>query len=264
MPSNTSPIRVLFVGDIVGRPGRNALKEWLPKWRKAQEIDFVVANGENAAGGMGITPKIFFELLGAGIDVITSGNHIWSKKEIYDTLETSNRLLRPANYPENVPGKGWSLHTIRGIKSLIVNLEGRVFMKSLQCPFKTMDDLLGKFDVKIILIDFHAEATSEKIALGWYLDGRVTAVVGTHTHVQTSDETLLPGSTAYITDLGMTGPYHSVIGMKKEVVLHRFLTQMPLKFEVASGKAAISGAVIEIDPGTGKAVSIQRLQIHNG
>ncbi len=261
MRNNASPLRILFVGDIVGRPGRNALKAWLPSWRERQHIDFVVANGENAAGGMGVTVKIFHELLDAGIDVMTSGNHIWSKKEIYPILESSDRLLRPANYPENVPGKGWAIFPVRGEKILVANLEGRVFMKSLECPFRTVDTLLETHQPKIALIDFHAEATSEKIALGWYLDGRVSAVVGTHTHVQTSDETLLPHGTAYMTDLGMTGPVNSIIGMRRDVVLQRFLTQMPSKFEVASGKSAISGAIVEIDIHTGKAVAIERVQV---
>jgi len=261
MPSDPSPITVLFIGDIVGRPGRKALKVWLPQWRSAHEVDFVVANGENAAGGMGMTVKIYQELLDTGIDLLTSGNHIWSKKEIFPILETSNRLLRPANYPEGVPGKGWAVHTIRGQTALIANLEGRVFMKSLECPFRTMDRLLDGFDGKLVLVDFHAEATSEKIALGWYLDGRATAVVGTHTHVQTADEGLLPNGTAYITDLGMTGPVYSVIGMKQDVVMHRFLTQMPARFEVASGRVAISGALVRIDAETGKALTIERVRI---
>ena len=261
MPSDSSPLRILFIGDIVGRPGRGALKQWLPGWRKEHEIDFVVANGENAAGGMGMTSKTYHELLDLGIDVITSGNHIWSKKEIYPILDSSDRLLRPANYPENVPGKGWTSHTTHDQKVLIINLEGRVFMKSLECPFKTVDKILEEFDGKIVLVDFHAEATSEKIALGWYLDGRVSAMVGTHTHVQTADETILPRGTAYISDLGMTGPMDSVIGMKKDVVLHRFLTQMPSKFEVAKGRTVISGALVEIDPETGRAISIERIQI---
>jgi len=260
MPSDPYPIRILFIGDIIGRPGRSALKKWLVSWRSTHEIDFVIGNGENAAGGMGMTTKVYDELIGAGIDVITSGNHIWSKREIFPYLESSDRLLRPANYPDGVPGKGWTIRNIRGQEALIINLEGRVFMKSLECPFKTTDAILKRFGGKIILIDFHAEATSEKIALGWYLDGKVSAVVGTHTHVQTADETILPNKTAYITDLGMTGPVNSVIGMKKDIVLHRFLTQMPSKFEVAKGQTIISGAVVELDPYTGKAISIERVQ----
>jgi metallophosphoesterase (TIGR00282 family) len=261
MPSDTFPIKILFIGDIVGRPGRNALKEWLPEWKAENNIDFVVANGENAAGGMGMTTKIYHELLSLSIDVITTGNHIWSKKEIFSVLDSSDRLLRPANYPENVPGNGWAIHSLRDQDVMIVNLEGRVFMKSLECPFKTIDKILEKFEGKVVLVDFHAEATSEKIALGWYLDGRVSAVVGTHTHVQTADETILPNKTAYISDLGMTGPANSVIGMKKDVVLHRFLTQMPAKFEVAKGQTIISGALVEIDGETGRAVSIERIRV---
>jgi len=261
MPSNTGHFKILVLGDIVGKPGRNVLKQWLPEWKSTHTIDFVIANGENAAGGMGMTTKIYHELLAIGIDVITSGNHIWSKKEVYPLLDSSDRLLRPANYPDNVPGKGWAVHSIQGRKVMVANLEGRVFMKSLECPFKTMDHLLEGFDGKIILVDFHAEATSEKIAMGWYLDGRVSAVVGTHTHVQTADETILPNGTAYITDLGMTGPVNSVIGMKKDVVLHRFLTQMPSKFEVAKGQTVISGALVTLDPDSGRAISIERILI---
>ncbi len=261
MPSNASPLKVLFIGDIVGRPGRNALKAWLLPWKKEHAVDFVVANGENAAGGMGMTVKIYHELLETGIDVITTGNHIWHKKEIFSILDTSDRLLRPANYPENVPGKGQTLLTLRDQEVLVMNLEGRVFMKSLECPFKTADKLLNEFRGKIVLIDFHAEATSEKIALGWYLDGRASAIVGTHTHVQTADETILPNGTAYISDLGMTGPVNSVIGMKKDGVLNRFLTQMPSKFEVAKGQTVISGALVTINETTGRALSIERVHV---
>ncbi len=261
MPSKPTKLKILFIGDIVGRPGRNALKQWLPVWKKEHEIDFVVANGENAAGGMGMTAKIHAELLGMGIDVLTSGNHIWHKKEIFHVLEASDRLLRPANYPETVPGRGWAVHERDGLKIVTLNLEGRVFMKSLECPFKTADRLLENADAEVVLVDFHAEATSEKIALGWYLDGRASAVVGTHTHVQTADESILPGGTAYISDLGMTGPADSVIGMKKNVVLQRFLTQMPTKFEVAKGPTVISGAQVIVDTGTGKALSIERIRV---
>ncbi len=261
MPSNTASLTVFFIGDVVGRPGRNALKTWLPQWKSTHRVDFVIANGENAAGGMGLTTKIYHELLGSGVDLLTSGNHIWSKKEIFPLLDSTDRLLRPANYPEGAPGKGWAIHRVGGQKALIVNLEGRVFMKSLECPFKTMDTLLSGFDGRLVFVDFHAEATSEKMAMGWYLDGRVTAVVGTHTHVQTSDECLLPNGTAYMTDLGMTGPVYSVIGMKRDVVMQRFLTQMPSKFEVASGQAAVSGAIVKIDPATGRARSIERVRV---
>ncbi len=260
MLSKGVQIRVLLLGDIVGRPGRKALKRWLPTWKREQAIDFVIANGENAAGGMGMTAKIYDELLDMGIDVLTSGNHIWSKKEIFPILDSSDRLLRPANYPESVPGKGWGEYLIRGQKVMVVNLEGRVFMKSLECPFRTIDQILESFEDKMIFVDFHAEATSEKIALGWYLDGRVSAVVGTHTHVQTADESILPEGTAYITDLGMTGPINSVIGMKREVVFHRFLTQMPTKFEVAKGDVVVSGVVVTVDGSTGRAVSIERIR----
>jgi len=261
MQSEPSAIKILFIGDIIGRPGRNALKTWLQPWVEAHAVDLVVGNGENAAGGMGLTARVFDDLLAMGIDVITSGNHIWSKKEIYPILNRSDQILRPANYPESVPGKGYAIHTVKGCKILILNLEGRVFMKSLECPFRTADKILDSFHGKIILVDFHAEATSEKIALGWHLDGRVSAVLGTHTHVQTADERILPQGTAYITDAGMTGPTDSVIGMKKDIALSRFLTQLPAKFDVARGKCVINGAVMTINCDTGRAVSIERIQV---
>ncbi|NIA10880.1 MAG: TIGR00282 family metallophosphoesterase [Nitrospiraceae bacterium] len=261
MQSEPSVIRILFIGDIIGRPGRNALKTWLQPWVEAHAIDLVVGNGENAAGGMGLTTRVFDELLAMGIDVITSGNHIWSKKEIYPTLNRSDQVLRPANYPDSVPGKGYAIHTVKGHKILILNLEGRVFMKSLECPFRTADKILDNFHGKIILVDFHAEATSEKIALGWHLDGRVSAVMGTHTHVQTADERILPQGTAYITDAGMTGPIDSVIGMKKDIALSRFLTQLPAKFDVARGKCVISGAAMTIRCDTGRATAVERIQV---
>jgi metallophosphoesterase (TIGR00282 family) len=261
MQNESSLIKILFIGDIIGHPGRNALSLWLKPWVETHAIDFVVGNGENAAGGMGLTPKVSQELLCMGIDIITSGNHIWSKKEIYPLLNTSNQMLRPANYPDSVPGKGYVVHTVKGHEILILNLEGRVFMKSLECPFRVAGKILDNFHGKIAVVDFHAEATSEKIALGWYLDGRVSAVLGTHTHIQTADEKILPQGTAYITDAGMTGPIDSVIGMKKDVAIKRFLTQMPAKFNVAKGKCVICGVALTIDGNSGKAAAIERIRI---
>ncbi len=256
-------MRLLFIGDIVGRPGRRALKENLPGLQRELDIDFVVANGENAAGGNGITREVARELLASGIDVITMGNHVWDHKEIFELIEREKRILRPANYPPGVPGVGLGVFETRGgVEIVVLNLAGRVFMPELDCPFRVADQLLEQLgdSQKVILVDFHAEATSEKMALGWYLAGRVSAVCGTHTHVQTADERVLPGGTAYITDVGMTGPRDSVIGVKKELVLSKFLTQLPRRFEVAPGPYQFNAVVIDIDDETGEARQIKRIQ----
>ncbi|MCL6622346.1 MAG: TIGR00282 family metallophosphoesterase [Syntrophobacterales bacterium] len=255
-------MRILFVGDIVGSPGRRAVAELVPRLVDRFLVDLVVANGENAAGGIGITPQVAEELLNQGVDVLTSGNHIWKHKEIVPYLEEGDRLLRPANYPPGTPGRGVTVvETAAGHRAAILNLEGRVFMSPLECPFRTADRLLAELppDLRTILVDFHAEATSEKLALGWYLDGRVSAVIGTHTHVQTADERILPGGTGYITDAGMTGPLNGVIGMKKEIILERFLTQRPQPFKVASAQLQLQGVLLELDE-TGRCRQIQRLQ----
>ncbi|MEJ2069544.1 MAG: TIGR00282 family metallophosphoesterase, partial [Syntrophobacterales bacterium] len=215
-------MNILFLGDIVGSPGRRAVEEVLDRLVDRHFIDLVVGNGENASGGIGITPPVADQLLNMGIDLLTSGNHIWKHRDILPYLEETDRLLRPANYPPDTPGRGHTvLETAIGEKIAVINLEGRVFMNPLECPFRTADQILSQVppEVKVILVDMHAEATSEKLAMGWYLDGRVSAVLGTHTHVQTADERLLPQGTAYITDVGMTGPINSVIGMKTEVIL---------------------------------------------
>ena len=259
--------RVLFIGDIFGQPGRRIVKEALPGLVEEYAPDLILANGENAAAGFGITPPLVEELLGLGIAALTSGNHIWDKKEILPYLADHHdgRLLRPANYPSGPgagPGHGLYVGRTRaGIDYALMNLQGRVFMTSLDCPFRTADRLLEQIppDVKLRVVDMHAEATSEKIALGWYLDGRVTAVLGTHTHVPTADETVLPGGTAYITDLGMTGPYDSVIGMDKESVIRKFLNQLPARFEVAKGDVRLCGVLIDLDLASGRAHSIQRI-----
>ncbi len=227
-------------------------------------IDFVIANGENAAGGMGLTPEIAEDLLEFGVNVITSGNHIWRKKEIIPFLEREARLLRPANYPPGAPGRGGGIYaTHDGRKVGVLNLEGRIFMKALESPFKTAEehiDILRR-ETGVIIVDFHAEATSEKVALGWFLDGEVSAVLGTHTHVQTADERVLPGGTAYITDVGMTGPTDSVIGIRKEIALERFLTMLPNKFETAKRGIELQGAIIEVDEATGLSSGIRRIRM---
>ncbi len=257
-------MRILFIGDIVGKPARRAIDGLLAKIMAEHQIEFSIANAENAAGGMGITPAIAIEILDQGIDVLTSGNHIWAKKEIIPFLNEESRLLRPANYPDQVPGKGAGLFTSKhGTKVAVLNLEGRVFMKNLDCPFRVAEkesERLQK-ETRVIIVDFHAEATSEKVALASYLNGKVSAVLGTHTHVQTSDERILDGGTAAITDVGMTGPLDSVIGIRTEVALGRFLTQVPWKFDVATEDIELQGAVIDVDPETGKSRTIQRLRV---
>jgi metallophosphoesterase (TIGR00282 family) len=245
-------MNILFIGDIVGAPGRRVVTELLPRAVDHYCIDLVVANGENASGGIGITPQVADQFLSQGVDVITSGNHIWKHKEILPYLDDTDRLLRPANYPPGSPGRGLAIvETAGGEPVAIINLEGRVFMSSLECPFRTVDQLLETLppEVKVILVDMHAEATSEKQALGWYLDGRVSAMVGTHTHVQTADERILPGGTGYISDAGMTGPVDSVIGMNREIILARFLTQRPHPFKVATQNLQMQGVVLKIDSG---------------
>ena len=260
-------MKILFIGDIVGKAGRKALLALLEDLVAREGIDFTIANGENAAGGIGITPAISREILERGVNVITSGNHIWAKKEIIQFLDEEERILRPANYPDGAPGKGSRIFTTwTGEKIGVLNLEGRVFMKSLDCPFtaaeKELMELKRKADCTVV--DFHAEATSEKMALGWFLDGRTSAVLGTHTHVQTSDERILPGGTAYITDVGMTGPIGSVIGIKQKVAIERFLTQMPRKFDVASREIELQGVILEINPHNGRSESIRRLRVPLG
>ena len=256
-------MKILFIGDIIGNPGRKALKERFSAILGRHDPDVIIANGENAAGGFGITEDIAAELFKTGVNVITSGNHIWDKKEAIEFIERTPMLLRPANYPDANPGKGYIVLDSRcGAKLGVLNLSGRVFMDEADCPFRTADRFVEeiKKETNIILVDFHAEATSEKYALAWYLDGRVSALVGTHTHVQTSDERILPGGTAYITDAGMTGPTDSVIGVEKELVLKRFLTRMPVRFEVASRGVEVQGVSITIDASNGRATSIERIK----
>lgn len=255
--------KVLFIGDIIGKSGRKAISHILPDLKKNRNIDLCIANGENAAGGIGITPDITEELFHNGIDVLTSGNHIWDKKEIISRIDNLPRLLRPLNYPSRAPGKGSIiLEAENGIEIAVANIAGRVFMPSLDCPFSICEKEVQKLRERthVIFIDMHAEATAEKIAFGWFMDGLVSAVIGTHTHVQTADERILPGGTAYISDAGMTGPFDSVIGVKKGHVIQRFLTQMPVRFEPASGDIRLSGVIVEVNSETGKASSIERVQ----
>ena len=252
-----------MIGDIVGRPGRTIVRQLLPQIIKDYEIDFVIANGENAAGGNGITQKTAQELFISGIDFITTGNHVWDNKDVFNIINEEPRLIRPANYPAETPGKGYQTVLIKNyLPVTIINLAGRTFMPTLDCPFKTVEKILAKVenDSKIIVVDFHAEATSEKIAMGWYLDGRVTLVAGTHTHVQTADEKILTNGTAYITDVGMTGPINSVLGIEKEKVINKFVAQMPVRFEVAKGPAELNGILVDINELTGKALAIERIR----
>jgi len=256
-------VKLLFIGDIVGEPGRTAIKELLPDLIKKNDIDCVVGNAENAAGGSGITPRIARELESYGIDIITSGDHIWKRKEIVEVLDTETTILRPLNYPKESPGSGSTVVKLSsGVKIGVINLVGRVFMQPVECPFRTSREEVEKIrkSTPNIFVDIHAEATSEKIALGWYLDGLVTAIMGTHTHVQTADETILPKESAYITDTGMTGPFDSVIGRKKEQILTRFITQMPTRFEMAEDDVRLNAVVVDFDEKTGKANSIKRIQ----
>jgi len=255
-------MRVLFIGDIVGSPGRRALRESLGAVVAEEDVEFVIANGENAAGGFGIIESIADQVFSSGVHVITSGNHVWDKKEIYNFIDREPRLLRPANYPEGAPGQGFGVfETPYGGRIAVLNLAGRVFMANVDCPFRYARNWIERElkKVKVCLVDFHAEATSEKIAFARMLDGQVSAVVGTHTHVQTADEQVFPGGTAYITDVGMTGPKDSVIGTEPSIVIERFLTQVPKRLEVAKGPWKFEAVLIDIDDTSGRARSITRV-----
>lgn len=260
MPSN-GILKVLFIGDIIGRPGRRAVTDLLPGIKREYDIGFTIANCENSAGGFGVTKKIVDELTELGIDVLTSGNHIWDRRDVAQELDSFTNVLRPHNYPPGLPGRGWGVfEAAGGVKVVVLNLQGRVFMRPIDCPFRAALELLGRIEDKIVIVDMHAEATSEKVAMGWHLDGRVSAVVGTHTHVQTCDDSVLPGGTAYITDVGMTGPHDSVIGIEKEAIIKRFLTEVPNRFEVGKEDVRLSGLVISVEAATGKAVEAERIQ----
>ncbi|MFL6439553.1 MAG: TIGR00282 family metallophosphoesterase [Terriglobales bacterium] len=262
-------MQILFIGDVFGSPGRKIVREHVHHLVETNKVELLVVNVENAAGGFGVTPAICDEFFELGADVLTTGNHVWDKKEINDYLasgmkngSSARRVLRPANYPATAPGSGhYEGLTRSGVPYAVINLQGRVFMVHNDCPFRTADRLLEQTKAKVILVDMHAEATSEKVAMGWYLDGRVTAMLGTHTHIPTADTRVLPNGTAYQTDIGMSGPYDSVIGVEKEQVLARFLTSMPNRFDAARGDVRLNGALIDCDAETGKSNSIQRIAL---
>lgn len=261
------PVKILFIADIVGKPGRQAVSRELHRLVDRHRIDCVIANGENAAGGFGITEETARELYACGVNLITSGNHIWDKKDLMDYLGRDEKIIRPANYPEGAPGRGSAvIRTPAGVPVAVLNLEGRVFMNNLDCPFRVAEREINRLKAitPIVVVDFHAEATSEKLALGWYLDEKASAVLGTHTHVQTADERIFPGGTAYITDAGMTGSFESVIGIRKELAIEKFLSQLPVRFEVAKKDIRLNGVVIEIDENDGKALAIERLSVPCG
>ena len=255
-------MNILMTGDVIGRPGRAAFARYTPKLRKERQVDLVIVNGENAAGGKGLTEKAFDELMAGGADIVTSGNHIWDKKEVAAIIDREPYLVRPANYPEGTPGRGWCVYPWRAKTIGVLNLAGRAFMPPVDCPFQRAASALREMkDCDILLVDFHAETTSEKLALGWYLNGKASAVVGTHTHVQTADERILPGGTAYISDLGMVGPMDSVLGVRTDLILQKFTTGLPVRFDVADGPCVYSAALVAIDETTGRAIRIERIQI---
>jgi len=257
-------MRFMFIGDIVGEAGRQMVTRFVPELKRKKNLDIVIANAENMAGGFGITPETFQEITQAGVDIVTGGNHTFDKKEGVPVLQDEPYCLRPANYPQGTPGAGSVLYTSpRGPKIGVINVMGRIFMDALDCPFKAADQLITPLleKTKVILIDVHAEATSEKVAFGWHFDGRASLVVGTHTHIQTADERILPKGTAYLTDAGMTGPYDSVIGMRKEVIVEKFITRRGKRFEVASGDPWLCGVIVEVVAETGRAVSVERVRI---
>ncbi|AYC29307.1 TIGR00282 family metallophosphoesterase [Paenisporosarcina cavernae] len=258
-------MRVLFIGDIVGSMGREMVEEYLPRLKKKYQIDVVIVNGENAAAGRGITKKIYQDLLYMGVDVVTMGNHTWDQKEIFDFIDDVDYLIRPANFSKDAPGRGMTSISKSGTTLSVINLHGRTFLPPHDDPFEKVAELMeeAKKISPLVFVDFHAEATSEKMAIGWFLDGKASAVVGTHTHIQTADNRILPQGTAYITDVGMTGPYDAILGMKKEDVLYRFQTNLPARFEVPkAGRKMLSGVVIDIDDVTGKSNSIERVYIN--
>jgi len=256
-------MKLLVIGDIVGRPGRVIIERCLMPLRDEHGVDLVVANCENVAGGAGVTPSTADELFRAGVDVLTSGNHVWRKREGIELLKTDPRVIRPANYPNGAPGHGATIvETLAGQKVGVLNLMGRVFMEPLDCPFRTAEEELKRLRMvtPVIIVDMHAEATSEKVAIGWFLDGKVSCVFGTHTHIPTADERILPQGTAVITDVGMTGPYDSVIGRRVDQILERFLSNLPVRSEVAEGNVQLHALLIEVDPTTGKASAVQRIK----
>lgn len=254
-------MRILMIGDVVGRPGRLCLRDMLPRIKENYQIDFIIANGENLASGTGFNEKTAQEVFTYGVDVLTMGNHVWDKKEALDYIEKEKRIIRPANYPPGTPGSGSRVFRCGHEQIAVLNISGRIFMPALDCPFRSaLQEISGlKKETSVIIVDFHAEATSEKIAMGRFLDSKVSAVLGTHTHVQTADERILAGGTAYITDVGMTGPYESILGMEPEIIIRKFTSQLPARFEVAKGETSqFNGVIVEVDSQTGLALTIER------
>lgn len=252
---------ILFIGDVVGRTGRKVLKTIVPLLKSEFALDFVIANVENAAGGAGLTEASALEIRGAGVNVLTGGNHTWDKREIFKFIDQYEWLLRPANYPPGTPGRGWGIfESNNGNRIVVVNLMGRLFTSMLDCPFRKVEEILTFSNVPVKIVDFHAETTAEKQAFGYFLDGRITAVIGTHTHVQTADERILPNGTAYITDVGMTGGLEGVIGIKKELAVEKFVKQLPVRFEPSKEKPGLEGVLIEVNPLTGQAIKIERIR----
>ena len=257
-------MRVMLTGDVVGRPGRRAFRKYTSKLREEKKIDIVIVNGENSAGGKGFTRKSLDELYHAGADIITSGNHVWDKKDVLEFIDQEPFLIRPANYPEGVPGKGWCIYPFKAWNIGVFNLSGRAFMPDMDCPFQKAEEILREIrsECDVLFLDFHAETTSEKMAMGWYLDGRVNGVVGTHTHIQTADARILSGGTAYITDLGMVGPWNSVLGVKSEIIIRKFTTAMPCRFDLEEdGPCVYSAVIVDIDNQTKKTTGIERILI---
>ncbi|MUK89839.1 TIGR00282 family metallophosphoesterase [Ornithinibacillus sp. L9] len=259
-------MKILFIGDVVGSPGRDMVQEYLPKLKDKYRPNMTIINGENAASGKGITEKIYKQFLEWGAHVITMGNHTWDKKEIFEFIDDAKNMIRPANFPEGNPGKGLVFVNINGVEVAVINLQGRTFLPAIDDPFSKIDELIdeAKKRTNLIFLDFHAEATSEKQAMGWYVDGRVSAVVGTHTHTQTADERILPNGTAYITDVGMTGPYDSILGVDRELVLKRFKTNLPVRFDIdKKGRTQLNGVLITIDEKNGNATKVERILIND-
>ncbi|MFS0786955.1 TIGR00282 family metallophosphoesterase [Shouchella sp. 1P09AA] len=254
-------MKILFIGDVVGSPGRDMITEHIKQLKQEYKPTVTIINGENAAHGKGITEKIYKGFLAQGAQMVTLGNHTWDKREIFSFIDDATSLVRPANYPEGTPGVGYRIININQVKLAVINLLGRTFMNPVNCPFQKADDILEEIDgqADVIFVDFHAETTSEKQAMGWYLDGRVSAVIGTHTHVQTADERILPGGTAFLSDVGMTGPLDGILGMDRQAVLHKFLTSLPAKFEVAEGKRQLNACLITINDKTHKATQLSRI-----
>ncbi|HLS34729.1 MAG TPA: TIGR00282 family metallophosphoesterase [Bacillota bacterium] len=258
-------MKILFIGDVYGSPGRSMLEQYLPTLKEKYKPNIVIVNGENAAGGRGITEKIYKQFLSLGVHVVTMGNHTWDQREIFEFVDDANFLIRPANFPSNNPGKGIVYLNYNGKEVAVMNLQGRTFLSPIEDPFAIVDELImeAKKRTNIIFLDFHAEATSEKLAMGWYVDGRISAIVGTHTHVQTADERILPDGTGYITDVGMTGPYNGIIGVDKDIVIQRFKTNLPNKFKVAKGPKQLNGVLFHINDETGEAESVERILIND-